>query len=100
MASDAAIFVRIDSNVKKDAETILRQLGVTPSSLITMLYHNVILTGGIPFDVRLPVREPINETKLSEEELDALLKDGLDDIKAGRVYSAEQVEEMLKNRHK
>ena len=39
MASDAAIFVRIDSNVKKDAETILRQLGVTPSSLITMLYH-------------------------------------------------------------
>lgn len=100
MASDASIFVRIDSNVKKDAETILRQLGVTPSSLITMLYHNVILTGGIPFDVRLPVREPINEAKLSEEELDALLKEGLDDVKAGRFYSQKEVEEMLKNRHK
>ena len=100
MASDAAIFVRIDSNVKRDAETILRQLGVTPSSLITMLYHNVILTGGIPFDVRLPVKEPICEAKLSEEELDVLLKEGLDDIRAGRAYSQKEVEEMLKNRHK
>ena len=100
MASDASIFVRIDSNVKKEAENILRQLGVTPSSLITMLYHSVINTGGVPFDIRLPVREPIAEGKLSSEELDELLEQGLKDIKEGRVYTKEQVEEIINSKHR
>ena len=99
MASDAAIFVRIDSNVKKDAETILRQLGVTPSSLITMLYHNVILTGGIPFDVRLPIREPIATGNMSDEEILKFVKRGQDDVKAGRVYTSEEAEKIIKDKY-
>ena len=99
MASDASIFVRIDSNVKKDAETILRQLGVTPSSLITMLYHNVILTGGIPFDVRLPVREPIATGNMSDEEILKIVRKGQDDVKAGRVYTLEEAEKIIKDKY-
>ena len=99
MASDAAIFVRIDSNVKNDAETILRQLGVTPSSLITMLYHNVILTGGIPFDVRLPVREPIAIGNMSDEEILKIVRKGQDDVKAGRVYTLEEAEKIIKDKY-
>lgn len=99
MASDASIFVRIDSNVKKDAETILRQLGVTPSSLITMLYHNVILTGGIPFDVRLPVREPIAIGNMSDEEILKIVRKGQDDVKAGRVYTLEEAEKIIKDKY-
>ena len=99
MASDASIFVRIDSNVKKDAETILRQLGVTPSSLITMLYHNVILTGGIPFDVRLPVREPIAVGNMSDEEILKIVRKGQDDVKAGRVYTLEEAEKIIKDKY-
>ncbi len=99
MASDASIFVRIDSSVKKDAETILRQLGVTPSSLITMLYHNVILTGGIPFDVRLPVREPIAIGNMSDEEILKIVRKGQDDVKAGRVYTLEEAEKIIKDKY-
>ncbi len=99
MASDASIFVRIDSNVKKDAETILRQLGVTPSSLITMLYHNVILTGGIPFDVRLPIREPIAIGNMSDEEILKIVRKGQDDVKAGRVYTLEEAEKIIKDKY-
>jgi addiction module RelB/DinJ family antitoxin len=99
MASDASIFVRIDSSVKKDAETILRQLGVTPSSLITMLYHNVILTGGIPFDVRLPVREPIAIGNMSDEEILKIVRKGQDDVKAGRVYTLEEAEKLIKDKY-
>ena len=99
MAKDATIFVRIDSKVKADAEAILMQLGVTPSSLITMLYHHVILTGGIPFDVRLPIREPICAGNLSEEEIMAIVQKGIDDVKAGRVKPLEEVEAEIKARY-
>ena len=99
MAKDATIFVRIDSKVKADAEAILAQLGVTPSSLITMLYHHVILFGGVPFDIRLPLREPICAGNLSEEEVMALVQKGVDDVKAGRVKSLEEVEKDIKARY-
>ncbi len=99
MASDAAIFVRIDSNTKTQAEAILRQLGVTPSGLINMLYHQVILTGKIPFDVSLPVREPIATGDMSEEEVMKIVQTGVDDVKAGRVISLEDLEQFLKERY-
>lgn len=98
MASDASIFVRIDSNTKTQAEAILRQLGVTPSGLINMLYHQVILTGKIPFDVSLPVREPIVTGDMSEEEVMKLVQRGVDDVKAGRVYTKEEVEAIIEER--
>lgn len=95
MASDASIFVRIDSKTKSEAEAILKQLGVTPSSLINMLYHKVILTGGIPFSINLPNREPIAAGGLSEEEVMKIVQKGIDDVKEGRVYPAEKAEEMF-----
>ena len=99
MASNAAIFVRIDSNVKYEAERIMKQLGVTPSSLITMLYHNVILSRGIPFDVHLPVREPIAIGDMTDEEVMELLQEGIDDVKNGRVHSVDEVEKTIKELH-
>ena len=99
MASDAAIFVRIDSKTKHQAEAILRELGLTPSSLITMLYRKVILTGGVPFDIRLPVREPIATGGMSEEEVMKIVQTGVDDVNEGRVHSWAEVEAMLKERY-
>ena len=99
MASDAAIFVRIDSKTKMEAEAILKQLGVTPSSLINMLYHKVILTGGIPFSINLPNREPLAVGGLSEEEIMKIVQKGVDDVNAGRVHSWEEVEAALKERY-
>ena len=99
MASDAAIYVRIDSKTKQQAEAILRELGLTPSSLITMLYRKVILTGGVPFDIRLPAREPIAIGGMSDEQVMKIVQTGVDDVKEGRVHSWEEVEAMLKERY-
>ena len=99
MATDAAIYVRIDSKTKNQAEAILKELGLTPSVLINMLYRQVILTGRVPFDIRLPVREPIAIGGMSEDELDKVIQTGLDDIKEGRVHSWSEVEAMLKGRY-
>ena len=56
MANTAAVSVQIDPELKKNAESILSQLGITPSSAIQMLYSQVILSGGLPFQPCLPCR--------------------------------------------
>lgn len=46
MANTAAVYARIDTNLKESAEDILAQLGITPSSAIQMLYRQIVLTRG------------------------------------------------------
>ena len=41
MANTAAVYARIDPKLKSEVETILARLGVTPSSLIQMLYNQI-----------------------------------------------------------
>ena len=54
MANTTAVYARIDTGLKNDAERILSQLGISPSSAIQMLYSQIILCKGMPFDLRLP----------------------------------------------
>ena len=45
---------RIETRVKKDAEGILKRLGVSHSAFINMSYRAVVEEGGIPFSLHLP----------------------------------------------
>ena len=59
MAKESYINARVDKQLKTQAEKVLRSLGVSTSDLITMLLRQVVLTKGVPFDVRLPNEETI-----------------------------------------
>jgi len=48
---------RIETSVKKDAEGILKRLGVTHSTFINMSYRAVVENVGIPFPVSIPNKE-------------------------------------------
>ena len=43
MANTSAVYARIDTNLKENAESILSQLGISPSSAIQMLYSQIVL---------------------------------------------------------
>ena len=58
MPNTAAVYARIDPQLKKDAEAILNELHVSPSALIQMLYSQIKLTRGTTFDIRLTGRRP------------------------------------------
>lgn len=47
----AQIWVRTDPGLKREAETILYDLGLTPSAAITVFYKQVIRVGGLPFSL-------------------------------------------------
>ncbi len=45
---------RIQPRVKRDAESILKRLGVSHSTFINMSYRAVVEAGGIPFSLHVP----------------------------------------------
>ena len=92
MANTSAVYARIDTDLKTNAEQILSQLGISPSGAIQMLYSQIVLTKGIPFALRLPAAKPVAIGGMTRAELDAELQKGMDDIAAGRVLSADAVE--------
>jgi len=51
---DALINARIESDLKKDVEAILKQLGLSATQAITMYYQQIKLNKGLPFEVRIP----------------------------------------------
>jgi addiction module RelB/DinJ family antitoxin len=96
MANSGVVYARIDPELKKDVDEILHKLQVSPSSLIQMLYGQVKLTNGIPFDIKLPDRKPVFLDELSLDELNTELAKGLRDIEEDKVYSEDKVNSILK----
>jgi DNA-damage-inducible protein J len=54
MTKTATITVRLDPQVKKNAETVLKALGLTTSQAINLFFAQVSLNKGIPFDLHIP----------------------------------------------
>ena len=92
MANKSAVYARIDPGLKQNAEQILQQLGITPSSAIQMLYHQIVLTRGLPLDLHLP---PTAIGAMPQAVLDAELQKGLDSLRTGVTYSPDEVDAAL-----
>ena len=54
MPKTDTIHMRISPQVKSEAESILSRLGITTADAINIFLNQVILRGGLPFEVRLP----------------------------------------------
>ncbi len=54
MPKTTTLSVRMDPELKRETERILRQLGLTPSQAITLFYRQIEIHKGLPFRVRLP----------------------------------------------
>jgi DNA-damage-inducible protein J len=50
----ATITVRLDPQVKKNAEAVLKALGLTTTQAVNLFFTQVSLNKGIPFDVHIP----------------------------------------------
>lgn len=81
--------------LKESAESVFAQLGVSPSSAIQMFYRQVVLQRGLPFDVKLREKVPTAIGGMTRAELDVELQKGMDSMKNGRTYTADEVDAML-----
>ena len=54
MANTTTVNVRMDKDLKQNAEHILSQIGLTSTEAIKLFYKQVELNGGLPFEIKLP----------------------------------------------
>lgn len=95
MGKSANLYARIEPEVKEQAEAILNALGLPASSAITLFYRQIILCGGLPFEVRLP-EPPLDVRTMTAEELDDVLEVGYNQMLAGQVIPAKQAFDELR----
>ncbi len=54
MSKTASIRARVEPGLKIEVENILSDLGLTVSETVHLLYRQIKLQRGLPFDVRIP----------------------------------------------
>ena len=91
MAKTATFNLRIDPVVKRNAENVLSQYGITATDAVSMLLHKVIMDGGLPFDLR--------QTRYNAETEKAMKagKQLAEDMAAGKVRGYDNIEDMFKD---
>ncbi len=90
----ANVNVRVEPDVKKQAEDILEKLGVSTSAFINMTYRQVIMKRGIPFSVELPSGIKTLDT-MTDAEFDEMMQTGLEQAKKGESVPYEEAFDRL-----
>ena len=93
-ARSANVNVRVEPDVKKQAEDILEKLGVSTSAFINRTYRQVIMKRGIPFSVELPSGIKTLDT-MTDAEFDEMMQTGLEQAKKGESVPYEEAFDRL-----
>ena len=59
MTKTTAITVRLDPQLKKDAQAILTELGLTTTQAVSLFFKQISLNKGLPFAVEIPNEQTI-----------------------------------------
>ena len=81
MAKTETIHMRVDPILKSNVEQLLNQLGLTTTDAINIFFNQVVLNGGLPFEIKLP---QYNEKTL------AAMQDARQISKSGQSYESFQ----------
>lgn len=54
MNKSDTIHMRIEPDIKAGADSVLNRLGMSTAEAISIFLNQVILRGGLPFDVKIP----------------------------------------------
>ena len=65
MSKTATIRTRIEPGLKHEVESILAELGLTASETVHLLYRQIKLQRGLPFEVRIPNKLTIQTLQAS-----------------------------------
>ena len=91
MANTSVIYTYIDTELKKEAEKILTQLGISPSSAIQMFYSQIALTKSLPLKLQLSPTKPTSIGSMSKDEFDNEIMKGLHSLTSDKTYTIDEV---------
>ena len=82
MAKTAMIRARVEPELKREAEELLSELGMSATEAITLFYRQVTMHRGLPFDVRVPNAETVEALRQSRDGVDLEEHATFEDFKA------------------
>ena len=94
-AKTANVTARIQPDIKEQAEIILEKLGIPVSVFIDMAYRQIIINGGIPFDLNIS-KVPEARDAISEDRFNQIMDNGLRQAKNNESLTLADAVEKLK----
>ena len=91
----ANVTARVEPEIKAQAEAVMAKLGLPVSTVINMLYREIILWDGLPFRPSVPSGVPKARDEMTKEEFDARMAIGLEQAKNGISSPADEVFDRL-----
>lgn len=90
----ANVSVRIQPEIKQQAEAVLDKIGIPVSVLIETLYRQIIYTGGVPYPLTAP---KINtQDSMTKQEFDDMMEKGYSQAKDGESVDMDEAFSALK----
>ena len=100
MGKTATLNIRVNPDVKENAEHILAQLGIPMATAIDVFLKQIALVGGLPFPVVLPkTANSVNADIMSTAQIHEKLAKGYADIEKGNVEDAASAFAAFRERH-
>ena len=116
MKEQVFLQLRVDKDLKEEAENILEKVGIEMPTAIRMFLKRVVLEGGIPFDTKIP-EIAFHEKEMAEKSIQAERKvifipakpakylpyaeylDLLKQVPAGKITRSIDIENYLKTKY-
>ena len=92
MEKRATLNLRVNPDVKRDAESVLSQLGISMSTAVDMYLRQIKMTGGIPFPIVIKnAPDRVNAEMMTASQIRDKIQRGLEDIDDGRTQDLDAV---------
>ena len=90
--------VRVEPEVKNQAESVLSELGLPTSVAINAFYRQIIINNGLPFKLTKD-KQPLFLEDLTQEDINAVLDRGINQMEQKNYITAEDAEQRLLERY-
>lgn len=81
MAKTAMVRARVEPELKRQAEELFSELGLSATEAITLFYKQVAIHRGLPFSVRIPNEKTIEAMRQAENREDLLEYSSIEDFR-------------------
>ena len=94
-----AAYVEVDAKLKGEAEKVLDKIGLSFTQAVDLFTRQIVLHHAFPVELEAKKSKPLCLDDMTEEDFIAEFAKGMDDIKNGRCYTSEEMQERIEKRY-
>lgn len=91
MAKSSNLYIRIEPDLKEQAEKVFDGLGISMSNAVGLFLKQVVINQAIPFDLKLAPGKINSVDTLTEAEFNAEMEKGYADFLANKGHPVKEV---------